>query len=276
MRAYRLDRGEDVYLSDGYLRAIERCGKSGIDNLLSLAATGIDSDRQVVVDAFLGLRTRAAVEGLGEFLSNPHLTDVQCAELVHSYLNYQLDPPVSVDFLFGTKPRNIRQLEATLDVLAGAGQLQGKRAADWLVEVLEKLDGKPEARLLVIAAVEKARLSEAAPALVKFLGVEGIQADEKLRIVRALRVLNDKSVKPALTAILTATNIPSTLSSEALRSLAAIDQSAAIPFAEKFLDGQDVVLQADAVEVLGARRKGRSELESASWRRSCRVSYYRR
>src|SRR5581483_10180459 len=94
--AWKTDHDADVFLKDGYIRALERLGKSGIQALLVLATSG-DKDLNLAVEAFVALRTREAANALPEILYNPHLTVRQRQALVLSYANYQLEPPVSLD-----------------------------------------------------------------------------------------------------------------------------------------------------------------------------------
>ena len=97
VNALKADDGKDAYLHDGILRAIERTGKAGMDRLLELMDTGVARDREHAVEAFLALRTRAAAEALPRLLKSYHLTPAQKAELLRSYTNYLLDPPVKLD-----------------------------------------------------------------------------------------------------------------------------------------------------------------------------------
>src|SRR5262249_40293107 len=81
---------KDEYLHDGLVRAIERLGKAGVEKLLELADSGVDKDRDRVVDAFVALRTEAGAAALPKLLKNWHLSVKQKAALIRSYSNYLL------------------------------------------------------------------------------------------------------------------------------------------------------------------------------------------
>ncbi len=96
VNAFAFDESHDAYLHDALLRAIERRGKEGIDRLLALAESGDQKNCDKVAEAFRALRTRPAAEALPDLLGSPHLNDEQRANLLRSYANYLLDPPLSL------------------------------------------------------------------------------------------------------------------------------------------------------------------------------------
>ena len=92
----KFDDGKDRYLTDGILRGLERLGKPGIDDLLTLANSGVEKDWERVVTAFRTLRSPAAADALPELLKNVHLTGTDKVALIESFNNYLFDPPVSL------------------------------------------------------------------------------------------------------------------------------------------------------------------------------------
>ena len=257
VNAYKFDDGRDVYLTDAYLRAIERCGKAGIDRLIGLAQSGDDIDRNLAVSAFTGLRTRAGAAAIPDLLSDPHLTPKQRVTVIKSYSNYLLDPPVSfdplMDFLMLRMKEPLAVQTAAIETLAETGNLKGARVVNLLTSWLDA--DMADARLTAIRAIETARLGEAAPRLVQALGDKNRDANERIAILKALRVLNDKTAVETLKSIFEAPE-PAFLRIEALRSLAAIDPAAAQPIAIKLLEQPDAKLQSEAVYVLGAKPEG--------------------
>jgi glucose/arabinose dehydrogenase len=95
--ALKADDGKDVFLRDGLVWAIEHLGKAGVEELLALADSGVDSNRDKVVEVFLATRTKPAYDALPTMLRNMHLSPTQKAGLVRSYANYQVDPPISLE-----------------------------------------------------------------------------------------------------------------------------------------------------------------------------------
>jgi quinoprotein glucose dehydrogenase len=257
VNAYKFDEGKDVYLTDAYLRALERCGKVGIERLVGLAKSGNDGDRDKAVDAFLGLRTRPAAEAIPDLLADPHMTARQRVALIRSYSNYLLDPPVSLDPLLeflGKRPNEpMTVLIAALETLAEGGALKGVNAVNLLTNLLDA--EASEGRMTAIRAIETARLVEAAPRLAQALVNKLRPANERIAILKALRIVGDKSAVAALKAIVSDRE-PTSLRAEALRSLASSDPASAEPIAVKLLDQADATLQNEAIQVLGAKPDG--------------------
>jgi putative membrane-bound dehydrogenase-like protein len=137
--ALSFDESKDRFLRDGILRALERLGKSGIDALVALSDSGVQKDTDRVVEAFLGLRSRDAFAGLPAILKHMHVSSEQQAELIRSCINYQLDPPVSLDpivaFVAGQRKAALVVKKALLDALATPGVEPGAKAEDWVLSV---------------------------------------------------------------------------------------------------------------------------------------------
>lgn len=250
------DRNGEAYLKDAYLRALERLGKPGIEALLVLAASG-DKDRDLAVAAFLGLRTKAAADGLGELLLRPDLSVVQRESLVRSYANYQFDPPISLDPVIAYLNRRPNEaldvIRGALEVFAVSGPENAKKAIPIVFGLLDSPED--DARYVAIKAAEDMRLSAAAPKLIDLLGDSSKRESERAAVVRALRVLGDRRAVDPLKTLLAGKN-PATLKLETLRSLASLDTIAARTSAEKLLDQPDPALLGEAVAVLAATKSG--------------------
>jgi quinoprotein glucose dehydrogenase len=252
---YLADHDGDPYLRDGYLRALERLGKPGIDALLSLAASG-DKEREEAVEAFLTLRTKPAADALPDLLLRPDLTVPQREALIRSFTNYQFDPPLSLDPLADFLARRPNEpasvVQAAVEVFAANGQ-NNPKAVSFVLGLLAKPD--EATRLVAIKAIEETRMSAASQNLAQALATENRSEAERVAILKALRVLGDKSVVANLQALLTGDN-PATVKAEALRSLAGLDIAAARGTAEKLLDQSDEKLLSEAVIVLASTKPG--------------------
>ena len=253
------DEGKDVVLHDGLVRAVEMCGKIGIERLLSLAESGEQKKLDRVVETFAALRTRPAADAIPQLLKSPHLSIRERADLIRSYTNYLLDPPVTLepalDYLVKHPHETLAVKLAGLEVLSANRGLTSERAQKWLLGLLE--DNDPGLRLSVIQAVEDTRLKQAAPFLAKLLGNEQRPVKERAAAAKALRVLNDPSAVPALKEILKGKETKPAeqiaLRREALRALAALDAGAATAFALAILGQGNRTLQVEAVQILGTR-----------------------
>jgi quinoprotein glucose dehydrogenase len=263
--AFKFDDGKDAYLRDGLIRAVERCGQDGMVKLLALADSGVELDRDKVVEAFLALRTRPAAEALPILLKNPHVSIPQRAALLHSYTNYLLDPPISLgpvaDYLAANAAEAVPVQMAGLEVLSAVGALAKPNAvlADKIQSLLLALleEKEPPLRLAVIKAVEDNRARRAAPRLAKLLGEGDRPQAERAAAAKALRVLGDRTVVPALKQVLDpARSQAAALQVEAFRSLAALDLEDAQREARALLDREDPALKGEGVQVLGTTPAG--------------------
>src|SRR5262249_15992651 len=154
------DEGKDVFLRDGYARALEMLGKPGIDALIALADSGAQKDTDSVVEVYRGLRSQAAVDALIRILKNPHVSSPQRAELVRSAINYQFDPPLSLEPLvayLSSQPKETWEVKkAMLEVLATSGTLKGATAETFRGAAVKDAEQK-EAILVLRATAEGAR-----------------------------------------------------------------------------------------------------------------------
>ncbi|HUR54100.1 MAG TPA: PVC-type heme-binding CxxCH protein [Gemmataceae bacterium] len=254
--AWRNDSEADAFLKDAYIRGIESCGKAGIASLLNLATSG-EKECNLAVDAFLALRSRPAAAVIPEMLLNPHVSPAQRESLVRSFTNYQFDPPLSLeplaDYLAKRPNEPAGVVAAAVEVFAASGGLSTPKATQLVIGLLAKPES--DVRMTAIKAVEDARLSAASPALLTLLADSTKPQAERVAVLKALRVIPTLLTAGAVQKIL-AGEEPAVLKTEALRTLAAIDATAARKVAEKFLDQPDPTLIGEAVAVLGASKAG--------------------
>lgn len=273
MNALTFDDGKDAYLRDGLVRAIENLGKAGMDKLLTLTDTGDERDLNKVVESFLTLRTRPAAQALPTLLKSYHLTPGQRAELLHSYVNYQLDPPLSVepviDYLKALprpkeKPTTAKEKKmladqipvklAGLAVLTSGATVAREKVETLMTELLD--DAEPQVRIGATKVIGNTGFAKAAPQLIQRLADGERSAEERLAIVAALGALKSKAALPALKALVEDKGKTATLRQEALRALAATDASLAQKIAAPLLEDREAALQEQAVLVLGATPQG--------------------
>ncbi|OWK45617.1 PVC-type heme-binding CxxCH protein [Fimbriiglobus ruber] len=255
--AWKFDDAHDAFLTDGYIHAIEKLGKPGVQALLALAASGQKADLDRAVTAFVAFRTAPAFEALPEMLANPHLSAAGRADLIRSYTNYLFDPMPSFDPLVNfllTHPNESAPVKiAGLDVLASTGTVSGPRAVGYVLALLDAAE--PETRLAALQVVESTRLTEAVPKLAHILADPKRQAGERTAVLKALRSTGGAAAIQPLVELLNRTE-PAILKAEALRALAAAAPDRARPIAEKLLDQPDPTLLAEAVGTLSNTKAG--------------------
>lgn len=256
--AWKADDGKDAFLADAYLRALERLGKKGIDALLAVAQSGDDTTLHKVADGYTALRTKPAYDALPLLLANPHLKADERAALVRSYLNYQFDPPLSLDplakFLTAHPGEPAEVKKAGLEVLATSNSIGGGPGGEFVVGLLDAAED--DVRLAALAAIEKGRLLTAA-AKVRALATDAQRSvPERAAALRAGRALGGSKFAAAVWEMLANEKESATFKVEALRALSGIDATAARTFAEKFLEQPDPALIAEAIAVLGTTKEG--------------------
>ncbi len=258
LTAWKADDGKDSFLADAYLRALERLGKPGIDALLALADSGDDIHLKRVADSYAGLRTKPAYDALPALLGNPHLKADAKADLVRSYLNYQFDPPLSLDPLakflstHSDEPADVKR--AGLEVLAASNSIGGGPGGEFVLGLLDAPE--EEVRLAALAAIEKGRLLTAATKVRSVLADAKRTVGERTAALKAGRALGGPEFAAAAKDLLDNAKEAASLKVEALRALAGVDAPAARTLAEKFLDQPDPALIGEAISVLGTTEDG--------------------
>jgi putative membrane-bound dehydrogenase-like protein len=257
---YRADKGDDLYLTDATIRALERLGNRGVRKLIELAESGRPKDIESAVQAFTTLRTRPGAELLPTFLRNPHLTPDQRVRLLKSFANYLFDPPLGPDLLLealqsqSEQPTFVKQ--AGLEVMALFGSVPGQRLTPLLRSWLD--DSDPQMRLTAIRTAEQVRATAVADTFVKRVGDPNWSDEERLAMLRALRSLGNPSAAPVLSKLASdrqdSNGRTLSLRLEALRTLLALDPDQAIQTAQALLD-QPAELQVEAITILGTRRE---------------------
>ena len=253
----RTDTTADPFLADGYLRALERCGKFGVAAVLNLARSGNQPDRDRAVDLFAAGRSREMAEALPDFLLDPHLTPDQRAALIASAANYRLDPPAKWDALltaFGKlRAPSAEELAAMVTALAETDSLAGPKAVAAAEAALASDD--PKTRAAAVEAINHVKLTELMPSLLKALVDKDREVPERKEILWVLRSMDFAGFSNVVRA-LDKSKPPAALRAEALRALSDVDPDAAALLAADALDTADVPLQTQAVIVLSKTPAG--------------------
>lgn len=260
-RLLSFDLGHDPFLLDGLVRGLELLGKPGMTSLIALANSGVQKDTDHVVEAFLGLRSREAFDAVPALLKHHHVSTQQQAALVHSCVNYLLDPPVSLDPIVsavssdGNPPAVVRAL---LEALATPGVVGGPKAAALVLERLA--DENEDQRLPATAAAGQLRLAKAVPVLTKRVTAADRSIAERAAALRALRQLAAKEAALLAKEVLGGAGEKRPDSEgvrrEAFLTLAALDPAAAVAAAKEWLQGGDEERRRQAVQALGHSREG--------------------
>ncbi len=256
VNALQFDDGKDEYLRDGILRAVEHTGARGIEAVLALLDSGVQADRDRAVEAFLAFRKRPAALALPRVLRNRYVKGQQRADLLRSYGNYLLDPPISLEPLLDELARGADRAAslAGLEVLSVSGALKGAKAEALVLKLLANDDAA--VRLSAIKAAGDTRLAKASPRLAELLKDARRSAEERLALATALAAVPDRSAAPLLRSLTADHNEPAALRGQALRALNAADPKAGQDEAAARLRAGDAGVQKQALAVLAERPEG--------------------
>jgi quinoprotein glucose dehydrogenase len=89
--ALSFDIGTDLCLRDGLVRALERLGKPGLEQLLKLGNSGEADRLELAVNAFCALRAPLGLGLWPQLFNNPHLANADRARLIRSLARYSAD-----------------------------------------------------------------------------------------------------------------------------------------------------------------------------------------
>jgi cytochrome c553 len=235
--ALSFDDGKDTGLTEGLLRAVERRGKEGMEELLNLANSGDRKGIDQAVAAFLLLRSRAGADALPRMLANPHLTTEQQAALLRSYRSYRLERPLSVapvvDYLARHPDAEREVKQAGLEAIVAAGAPRSEKTRSLLLRLLDEKDAG--LRTLLLRAVAQAGAAKAGPRLARWLSDTARPAEERLQVLRALQAIDPAEARRAASRLLVSKDRP--LQAEAVRVLAT-DAEGARRTGQMWLDGK--------------------------------------
>ncbi|HEY1066808.1 MAG TPA: PVC-type heme-binding CxxCH protein, partial [Pirellulales bacterium] len=258
----------DAALTDGWLRGFELMGKDGTDQLVELAASGQEEDREWLVAALERMRTRAAAAALDEILAlDGQFRDQHMVRLFEAYRNILVAPPINAKAVGEWLSRHA---DATSDVkLAGletvalVGGVEPETLLSLALSLLKNDDA--ETRRRTVDAIGRAKLTVAAPALLTVLKEADRGIAERRSILTALGQLRSSNLpftgKPTPPGVelllgdlaaLALDEKSGELRGDMLAIIGQIDFSKAEPVALKLLESSDAGLQSAAVNVLGA------------------------
>ncbi len=140
------DEGRHPAWVQGLVHGIDLLGKPGIDRLISVADSGVETEIAKIVQAFTALHARPAIEALPKLLLNPHLTARQRTLLLRTIPHYRFDPPISLDFIaahFEAMPDEPAEVKlAALEGVALSTSATSPKLTAWLVSLLGDKDAR--------------------------------------------------------------------------------------------------------------------------------------
>jgi quinoprotein glucose dehydrogenase len=246
-------------LKDGFLRAIERLGDAGVEEVALAIRTRSGVDREAAVALFASLRSASAAEQLDDLIKIPDLAGSERVALIRQFQEFPAGVPLPTQGLADWVARH-EELEPAEKIAAlDACRLAGNPAS---VLVLALLDDEDESvRQTATAIAGLSRPPKALDKLAARLSDKGTSDPERLAIVRALGAFGPKAYAPIETAYRLSNDLA--FRKAALRSMADANRAKSLPELEKALAGSDAPLRSIAVQILGESQKGTEFLAKA-------------
>jgi len=267
----------DVYLHDGYVRALEILGVPA----MLLAHSILRDDPERLLSVIEAWRSRDPGEVLDRFLTgfdfHTELDDAQRRRVLATYGRLTTEPPIDTKTLAGwIKTPNRITTETQLVALESLAHL-GAHAESVVLPVALKLLEDKDARVLrnVVRVLGDRHLVRAAIPLAKLLKDTELDRAERFTIIEALGKLRQKGlpfgkqtergvelVVDELLAILQAEK-DSAVVAELLGMLASVDLEKTLPHAREKLASSDPAVVRAAITALGAQRDEALRLANA-------------
>ena len=271
----RNDDKSDRFLHDGFLRAVERVGKSEIEWIESAALSDKPDARDFGVGELESLRTREGAAAIDRVLREAkHLSAEQTTRLLTAYRYIQVEPAVDPSPLANwleTHPDAPPVAQAAaLESIALMGQGDAGRVLPIVLKIL-KHSSEP-LRRSAVKVISEQRLLAAAKPLMETAKDANLSLDERRQMFAALANLRGErrfaqvQYDPGVLALvddiaaLATDDKAGDLRGDALGLLAQLDFGKAQPIATKMLDGNDAAAQAIAINALGADANAAKDL----------------
>lgn len=259
---------KDVYLFDGILRGVERCGAPGVGEI-SLMATSDDSQqRELATELFLALRTHDAAAELDRLLAGDtkQFSEDQLVRLLNAYRHIVVRPPIEaigVSDWLKRNPNSSTRLQITaLETLGLVGGGKSPIVATLTVKLLTSPDA--EIRQAAIDLAGELRVIGASRRLFEMLCESERALEERRQIIRSLALLKAEQwpyadrgdpgvelVLPDLIQQLKGWQDPQ-LIADSLWLLGQVDEGKADSVTESMLDVQEAVIVNAAIDVRGS------------------------
>ena len=249
----------DPIVKDGVLRALERMGEAGVEEVALAIRTRRGTEREAALSWFLGFRSAQAAEALPGLARVPDLGAAERLALIRQFRDIPLDIPLATA---GLAEWTVAHPEADPSVKVAAldaCRLAGNPASDLIVALLD--DDDESVRLAATRASARSRPPGSFPKLAARLAGPDTSAAERVAIARSLRGAGPPAFAPLEAAYLGSDDFA--FRRVALRSMAEVHRAKAMPALEGALTGRDDGLKLEAVRALAETPQGRAVLAKA-------------
>ncbi len=242
----------DPIVKDGVLRALERMGDAGIEEVALAIRTRRGTEREAAVGWFLGFRSGHAAEQLAGLAKIPDLGAPERLALVRQFRDIpaEIHPSTAglAEWAVGHPEADPAVKLSALD----ACRLAGNPASALIVALLD--DDDESVRLAATRASGQSRPPGSFAKLAARLAAAGTSPAERLAIARGLRGAGPQAFAPLEAAYLGSDDFA--FRRAALRSMAEANRARAMPALEGALTGRDEGLKLEAVRALAETAQG--------------------
>ena len=256
----------DPSTRDGFVRALERLGDAGVEEVALAIRTRRGAEREAAVALFAAFRTAPAADRLQGLVEVPDLSDAERIALIRRSGDFPPDVPAPTLALADWVLKH-NDLEPPLKLAAlEACRMAGNPASALVLALLDDEDDAVRRAAAGLAA--RSRPPGAIERLTNRLKSRKTPDDERLELVRVLGHAGPRAFD-ALDAAYLASEDPA-FRLVALRSMAEADLTKAVPSLEFALAGPDPASRTLAARALGESSQTASLLGKAILNRTAR------
>ncbi len=237
----------DPTVRDGLLRALERMGDAGVEEVALAVRTRRGEERVTAVGLFTGLRSAQAADQLAGLVKIPDLSTGERVALIRMFPDIPPEIPAPTTGLADFVAKHPEADPAVKVAALETCRLAGNPASALVLALLD--DDDESVRLAATRLAAQSRPPGSMAKLAARLADAARTPAERLAIVRAVRGAGP-SAFPALDAAYLASEAPG-FRRAALRSLAEVGRAKAVPALQAALAGPDPSLRAEAIRILG-------------------------
>jgi quinoprotein glucose dehydrogenase len=237
----------EAAVKDAFLRALERMGEAGVEEVALAIRTRPGADRETAVSLFSAFRSPSAAEQLISLIKIPDLSAIERLTLIRKFPDFPAEVAVPTQPLVDWLARHSETDSASKLAGLDACRLAGNPASKMVLALLE--DEDETVRLAATRLAGRTRPPGSMTRLVERLKDPDGSPAERRTIVRSL-----SSAGPPAFATIDSVYLDSedpALRKLALRSMAEADRSKAIPALEAALTGPDPGIRLEAIRIMG-------------------------
>ncbi len=249
----------DPAVKDAFVRALERLGDAGVEEVALAIRTRRGVEREAAVAFFTCFRTAPAAERLEGLVKIPDLSTPERIALIRHFTRFPPDVQAPTQGLVEWLVKH-SDVEPSLKIAAlDACRMAGNPASALVLSLLDDEDDSVRQAASRIAS--RSRPPKALEILIDRLKAKDTPATERLALVRVLRSAGPKAFE-ALDAAYLASEDPE-FRRAALTSMAEADRARASAALEATLNGPDPALRTLAARLLAGSPKTASLLGKA-------------